>query len=74
MSSIVLFWFSLFGLALLSGFFTLLDFNYIHQLSEILTDSGEPAFHGELGNITIEIFETMNTYEHKLITLWQKKY
>ena len=43
------------------------DFRYIQQLSEILADSGEPAFHGELGNITVEIFETMNTYEHTLI-------
>ena len=47
--------------------FTQQDFNYIQQLSEILTDSGEPAFHGELGNITVEIFETMNTYENDLI-------
>tara|TARA_R110002153_G_scaffold101900_2_gene238248 strand:+ start:1255 stop:2418 length:1164 start_codon:yes stop_codon:yes gene_type:complete len=43
------------------------DFRYIQQLPEILADSGEPAFHGELGNITVEIFETMNTYEHTLI-------
>ena len=43
------------------------DFNHIQQLSEILADSGEPAFHGELGNITVEIFETMNTYENNLI-------
>ncbi len=43
------------------------DFQYTQQLSEILTDSGEPAFHGELGNITVEIFETMNTYENELI-------
>ena len=43
------------------------DFQYIQQLSAILTDSGEPAFHGELGNITVEIFETMNTYEKDLI-------
>ena len=47
--------------------FTQQDFNYIQQLSEILTDSGEPAFHGELGNIIVEIFETMNTYEKELI-------
>ncbi len=45
------------------------DFQYIQQLSAILTDSGESAFHGELGNITVEIFENMNTYEHKLIKL-----
>jgi hypothetical protein len=37
------------------------------QLSEILADSGEPAFHGKLGNITVEIFEKMNTYEKDLI-------
>ena len=43
------------------------DFQYIQQLPEILADSGEPAFHGELGNITVEIFETMNTYEKDLI-------
>ena len=47
--------------------FTQQDFNYIQQLSEILADSGEPAFHGELGNIIVEIFETMNTYEKDLI-------
>ena len=47
--------------------FTQQDFSYIQQLSEILADSGEPAFHGELGNITVEIFETMNTYEKDLI-------
>ena len=49
--------------------FTQQDFQYIQQLSEILEDSGEPAFHGELGNITVEIFEKMNTYEHKLIKI-----
>ena len=43
------------------------DFQYIQQLSEIIEDSGEPAFHGELGNITVEIFEQMNTYENNLI-------
>ena len=43
------------------------DFGYIQQLSEILTDSGEPGFHGELGNIIVEIFEVMNTYEKDLI-------
>ena len=43
------------------------DFQYIQQLPEILADSGEPAFHGELGNLTVEIFETMNTYEKDLI-------
>ena len=49
--------------------FTQQDFQYIQQLSDILTDSGEPAFYGELGNITVEIFEQMNTYDHKLIKL-----
>ena len=43
------------------------DFDYVRQLSEILADSGEPAFHGELGNLTVEIFETMNIYENDLI-------
>jgi len=47
--------------------FTQQDFQYIQQLSEILADSGEPAFHGELGNITVEIFKIMNTYEKDLI-------
>ena len=47
--------------------FTQQDFQYIQQLSAILTDSGEPAFHGELGNIIVEIFEQMNTYEKTLI-------
>ena len=47
--------------------FTEQDFNYIQQLPEILTDSGELGFHGELGNITVEIFEKMNTYEKELI-------
>jgi len=41
--------------------------NTLQQLSEIITDSGEPSFHGELGNITVEIFETMNTFENQLI-------
>ena len=49
--------------------FTQQDFNYIQQLPEIIADSGEPAFHGELGNITIEIFEEMNTYEKDLICI-----
>ena len=49
--------------------FTQQDFQYIQQLSEILADSGEPAFHGELGNIIVEIFETMNTFEKELINL-----
>ena len=49
--------------------FTQQDFQYIQQLSEILADSGEPAFHGELGNITVEIFETMNTFEKELIKI-----
>ena len=47
--------------------FTQQDFGYIQQLPEILADSGEPGFNGELGNITVEIFEKMNTYEKDLI-------
>ena len=47
--------------------FTQNDFDYIQQLSEILADSGEPGFYGELGNITVEIFDKMNTYEKELI-------
>jgi len=47
--------------------FTQQDFQYIQQLSEILADSGEPAFHSELGNLIVEIFEKMNTYEKGLI-------
>ncbi len=47
--------------------FTQQDFQYIQQLSEILADSGEPGFHGELGNIIVEIFETMTTLENNLI-------
>ena len=48
------------------------DFQYIQQLSEILADSGEPGFHGELGNIVVEIFEKMNTYEKNLIICKQQ--
>ncbi len=47
--------------------FTQQDFQVIQQLPEILKDSGEPAFHGELGNLIVEIFETMNTFEKELI-------
>lgn len=47
--------------------FTQQDFQYIQQLPEILADSGEPGFHGELGNLVVEIFETMNTFEKELI-------
>ena len=43
------------------------DFGYIQQLSEIIDDSGEPGFHGEIGNLKIEIFENINTYETELI-------
>jgi glycosyltransferase involved in cell wall biosynthesis len=53
----------------IGNIFTQQDFQYIQQLSEILEDSGEPAFHGELGNITVEIFKVMNTYEKQLIKL-----
>ena len=47
--------------------FTEQDFNLIQQLPDILKDSGEPAFHGEIGNLIVEIFEEMNTYEKDLI-------
>ena len=47
--------------------FTQQDFSYIQQLPEILNDSGEPGFHGELGNLVVEIFEEINTYEKGLI-------
>jgi glycosyltransferase involved in cell wall biosynthesis len=43
------------------------DFQIIQQLPEILADSGEVAFHGEIGNLLVEIFESMNTYEKDLI-------
>ena len=43
------------------------DFNLIQQLPDILKDSGEIAFHGEIGNLIVEIFEKMNTYEKDLI-------
>ena len=52
-----------------SSKFTQQDFQYLQQMSEILADSGEPSFHGELGNITVEIFEVMNTYEKDLIKI-----
>ena len=51
----------------IGNIFTQQDFQYIQQLSEILEDSGEPAFHGELGNIIVEIFENINTFEKELI-------
>ena len=47
--------------------FTQQDFQYIQQLPEILADSGEPGFHGELGNLIVEIFDKMDTYEKELI-------
>ena len=47
--------------------FTEQDFNLIQQLPDILKDSGEPKFHGEIGNLIVEIFEEMNTYEKDLI-------
>ena len=46
--------------------FTQQDFGYIQQLSEIIQDSGEETFHGEIGNLTIDIIQ-MNTYEKELI-------
>ena len=42
------------------------DYKYIQQLSEIIADSGEPGFHGELGNLVIDIIQ-MNTYEKGLV-------
>jgi|TARA_R110000744_G_scaffold353678_2_gene460030 glycosyltransferase involved in cell wall biosynthesis len=46
--------------------FTQEDFGYIQQMSEIIQDSGNETFHGEIGNLTIDII-TMNTYEKELI-------
>ena len=46
--------------------FTQEDFKYIQHISEIIQDSGEEAFHGEIGNLIIDIIE-MNTYEKELI-------
>ena len=43
------------------------DFGYIQQLSEIIQDSGEIGFHGEIGNLVIDIIQ-MNTYEKDLIS------
>ena len=54
-------------LVTINEYFNQQDFQFIQQLSEILAYSGEPAFHGELGNITVEIFENMNTFEKELI-------
>ena len=45
--------------------FTQDDFQYIQQLPEIITDSGEKG-EFELGNLTIEIIQ-LNTYEKNLI-------
>jgi len=49
--------------------FTQQDFQIIQQLPDIIKDSGEVAFHGEVGNLLVEIFESMNTYEKELIKL-----
>ena len=46
--------------------FTQEDFGFIQQMSEIVQDSGEETFHGEIGNLTIDIIQ-MNTYEKELI-------
>ena len=46
--------------------FTQQDFGYIQQISEIIQDSGEETFHGEIGNLVIDIIQ-MNTYEKDLI-------
>ena len=42
------------------------DFGFIQQMSEIIQDSGEVTFHGEIGNLIIDIIQ-MNTYEKELI-------
>ena len=47
--------------------FTQEDYSLIHQISEIIEDSGEENFHGEIGNLVIDIIK-MNTYEKELIT------
>ena len=46
--------------------FTQEDYGYIQQLSEIIADSGEPGFHGEIGNLIIDIIQ-INKYENELI-------
>ena len=46
--------------------FTQEDFGFIQQMSEIIQDSGEVTFHGEIGNLIIDIIQ-MNTYEKELI-------
>ena len=50
------------------------DFSIINKLSEILADSGEPAFHGEIGNLIVEIFEEMNTFEKELVVCKNERY
>ena len=47
--------------------FTQEDFGFIQQMSEIIQDSGEETFHGEIGNLVIDIIQ-MNTYEKDLIS------
>ena len=42
------------------------DFTLIQQLPEIIQDSGEENFHGEIGNLVISIIH-MNKYENELI-------
>ena len=42
------------------------DYKYIQQISAIIQDSGEETFHGEIGNLIIDIIQ-MNTYENELI-------
>ena len=46
--------------------FTQEDFGFIQQMPEIIQDSGEETFHGEIGNLVIDIIE-MKTYESDLI-------
>ena len=47
--------------------FTQEDFGFIQQMPEIIQDSGEETFHGEIGNLVIDIIQ-MNTYEKDLIS------
>ena len=47
--------------------FTQDDFGFIQQMSEIIQDSGEEGFHGEIGNLVIDILK-MNRYEKDLIS------
>ena len=46
--------------------FTQEDFGFIQQISEIIEDSGDEGFHGEIGTLLIDIIK-MNKYEDELI-------